>query len=130
MSTPAVRLLRSPSGRTVVVAPAGEQDVSTVPDLHDALQGASGSGARAVVVDLQAVSFVEARTVGELVRAHRELAAAGRDLLVINVAPRVVHALRLLDRARELRVVPLERLLTPAWLEDGALSPPRDPAGS
>lgn len=122
MSSP-VAQLRSPSGRTAVVQPTGDLDLSTLPSLEDALDGAYRSVARTLVVDLQHVAFVEWTTVGALLRVHRDLGRAGRTLVVVNVGPGVVRTLRLLDRRRELRVVPLERLLTPAWLEEGALSP-------
>ena len=119
--SPPVSQLRSPSGRTVVVQPTGDLDLSTLAALEEALDGAYGSVARTLVVDLQHVAFVEWTTVGALLRVHRDLDRAGRTLVVVNVGPDVVRTLRLLDRRRELRVVPLERLLTPAWLEDGAL---------
>ncbi|MCW2606591.1 MAG: hypothetical protein JWO60_1284 [Frankiales bacterium] len=126
MSAERSRLVRSPSGRTVVVTPVGVLDASAAAALRESLEAAAASGARVVVVDLQAAPGVEPVVCTVLVEASGTLRASGRALLVVNVLPHADRALRASDRTGELRVVPLERLLTPAWLEDGALSLPQD----
>ena len=126
MTSGRVRLLRSPSGRTAVLAPADELDPSSLRTLEDGLSAATAGAAIAVVVDLQSVDVLDAASFGLLLSAHRTLIGAGRDLLVINVGSEVSRTIALLDTDRELRVVTLERLLTPAWLEDGALPIPHE----
>src|ERR1044071_347975 len=66
-----------------VVELAGELDLYPAPELTDALQGGSGP----VVVDLQEVTFLDSTTLALLVREHRRLRTAGRDLTVL-VGPR------------------------------------------
>ncbi len=70
-----------PDADTVVVVAAGEADLSTVPDLRRALQEAS-AGRSQVLVDLDAVSFMDASTLGVLVEARLRMSAAGGILAV------------------------------------------------
>ncbi|MCW2777610.1 MAG: anti-sigma factor antagonist [Frankiales bacterium] len=114
----------SPSGRTVVLTPIGEQDVATVPVLRDALDRALTGRVRVVVVDLQHVPFLDATTAGALLAAHARCRTSVRDLVVVNVLPGPARTLRLLDPGRQLPMVTQERVLGPAWGEAGARPPP------
>jgi anti-sigma B factor antagonist len=66
-------------GRAVVII-RGDLDLFTAPRLHDALVGAIELGARHVVADLTDVTFIDSTALGVLIRAAKELRAAGGAL--------------------------------------------------
>ena len=101
----------------------GPQDAATLPALESGLAAAYESPARALVVDLAQVPVIDVVATCALVDASRALHRAARDLLVINVQPWVTRLLRRHDPDGELRLVTVERLLSPAWREAGALRP-------
>ena len=63
-----------------MVAIRGDLDLFTAPRLHDALIGSIELGARHVVADLTEVSFIDSTALGVLIRAAKELRAAGGAL--------------------------------------------------
>ena len=86
---------------TTLVALAGELDFYRVPALADALQAAAGR----VVVDLQEVTFVDSASLALLVREHRRLQAAGRELSVLvgEQTPTTAFAVTGIDRILTIR---------------------------
>jgi anti-anti-sigma factor len=76
------------------VTALGEFDLATATLLRDALTEACAFGGR-VVVDLAGVTFVDASTLGLVVRAHGELAAHGSTIEIVNPSPTVIRLLRL-----------------------------------
>lgn len=69
----------------VIVRPAGEVDLQTVPILRNALTAAVSAG-RHVIVDLSNVAYIDSTGFRELL-AHRRLCRE-RDLLMVLVNPR------------------------------------------
>lgn len=63
-----------------IVACSGELDLSTSPQLDDALAGLDGSD---IITDLTDVSFMDSTGVSVLVRHMRRLTDAGRRFVVI-----------------------------------------------
>jgi anti-sigma B factor antagonist len=84
---------RPESDRTVIRV-RGDQDLSNVSALSDALASATDLGRAAVVVDLSGVTFMDASTLGAIVRARNVLESQSRSLIVRCPSP---CALRLLD---------------------------------
>lgn len=70
-------------GATGVVAVSGELDIATASALRDALTEATDRGIRRLVVDLSRVTFVDSVGIGAIVRAKRDLGAAGRVAIVV-----------------------------------------------
>ncbi|HEY1702054.1 MAG TPA: STAS domain-containing protein [Trebonia sp.] len=70
----------------VLVAAAGEIDISTVPRLRGVLSALAVRGMR-VIVDLEEVSFIDASGLGALAAAVGRAAAAGGSLHVTAVPP-------------------------------------------
>ena len=68
-----IRVRRDPA--YVLVTVAGEIDIATVPALHERLTLLAATG-RAVVVDLDQVTFIDAAGLGALAGAARQAAAA------------------------------------------------------
>jgi anti-sigma B factor antagonist len=78
-----------------IVAVTGDVDISTSPDLREALAGvlhtSNGTCAnRAVVVDLSDVRFVDSTGLGVLVGAYTAVRNAGGRLAVVNDHPAVI----------------------------------------
>lgn len=70
----------TPSVGRAVVAIRGDLDLFTAPRLHDALVGSLELGARHVLADLTDVTFIDSTALGVLIRAAKELRAAGGEL--------------------------------------------------
>jgi anti-sigma B factor antagonist len=67
-----------------IVAVSGDVDISTSPDLREALANVLAAGSRSVVVDLSAVRFVDSTGLGVLVGAFTAVRNAGGRLAVVN----------------------------------------------
>jgi anti-sigma B factor antagonist len=70
----------TPTVGRAVVAVRGDLDLFTAPRLRDALIGASELGARHVIVDLTAVTFIDSTALGVLIGAAKRLHTAGGAL--------------------------------------------------
>lgn len=86
-------------GQTVVLALAGEADLSTAPRVGDRVRELLASGERRVRVDLTELGFLDSTAVGVLLRARRESVSAGVPFDLVcpeGPAHRVLHLLGLL----------------------------------
>ncbi len=86
-----------PSGRRPVtppvVAPAGELDMLIASGLRRELAQAA-VGADHVVLDLSRVTFMDSSAIGAIVAVHKELAARGGGVRLVNPQPpvqRILH---------------------------------------
>jgi len=103
-----IRVRRGPG--YAVAAVAGEIDIATVARLRDRLTALADSG-RAVIADLDQVSFIDASGLGVLVAASRHAAAHGACLQVVCGRGPARRLLRLTGLDRH---IPLTRTLTEA----------------
>ena len=71
-----------PTPHLVAVTPSGEADLAAVPALLAALTNAADEGAAHVLVDLDALTFFDASTLGLLVLADHRAAGDGSTFLV------------------------------------------------
>ena len=94
-----------------VVAARGELDVATAAGLQNALETARSSGARRLIADLAAVTFLDSAALGVIVKSARKLRMNGGELVVVTDDPRIVRVFEItgLDN-----VVRLERSLVEA----------------
>jgi anti-anti-sigma factor len=76
------------------VEAVGEFDLATVHILTDALETACESG-RNVKLDLGGVGFIDATTLGVIVRAHNLLVASGLGVEIVNPTAFLLRLLRL-----------------------------------
>ncbi len=83
------------AGRATRLVVRGELDAASAPRLRTHIRSALAAGITRVVVDLAAVSFIDAAGLGVLVGARRRLADAGGEL-------EVVHASRPVRRVLEI----------------------------
>jgi anti-sigma B factor antagonist len=83
-----------PDAATAVVEVAGEIDVATTPELRVTLhEVADTSEIRRVVVDLDAVEFIDSSGLGVLIGCARRLRAGGedRELLLVCSRPNIIR---------------------------------------
>jgi anti-sigma B factor antagonist len=81
-----VDVARRPYGALVVIA--GELDLATVPRVNGALAAEPVAGARAVVIDLAGVTFMDSTGLSALIELDRALAArSGRLVLACPEGP-------------------------------------------
>ena len=72
-----------------VLAVSGEVDVATVPRLREQLHSLVAQGDRCIVVDLDAVDFLDSTGLGVLVGALKRVRSSGGDLQLICTQPRI-----------------------------------------
>lgn len=82
-------------GGCTVITVAGDVDISTSPELRSALAEANGAGARAIVVDLSEVSFVDSTALGVLVGGYTGVRNNGGRFAVVNDYEAVLKVLRI-----------------------------------
>jgi anti-sigma B factor antagonist len=78
-----------------VVSVDGELDMSTAPELHDVLAAARRAREVDIVLDVGGLEFCDSAGLAVFVRAHNELEASGRRLIVAAPTPTVARILEL-----------------------------------
>ena len=73
-----------------IVAVSGELDISTSPWLRDRLVELAGSDAKRIVVDLEAVEFLDSTGLGVLVGGLKRMRSNGGDLVLVCTKPRIL----------------------------------------
>jgi anti-sigma B factor antagonist len=69
-------------GGDVTVAITGEVDVYTAPQLRERLYGVIADGAHRVVLDLEAMTFIDSTGLGVIVGTLKRLRQSGGDLVL------------------------------------------------
>jgi len=95
----------APVGAWSVVAVAGEVDVATAPRLRKEAIDLVAAGHHRMVLDLEAVDFMDSTGLGVLIGVLRRVTAVGGALRVVCTTPRLLDLFRLtgLDRVFDLR---------------------------
>ena len=78
-----------------VITVTGELDVFTAQQLRDRLQDAADTGCRVVMLDLGAVSFVDASALRTIAVCRKNLAAIDGSLHLVAWSPRFLRVCRL-----------------------------------
>jgi len=94
----ALEPLPGPPG-TLVLRLAGELDVATSGTLREHVDVALAASARAVVLDFEAVSFMDSSALRELIRAQATLRAANGLVVLVAAQPMVRRLLDLTGTA-------------------------------
>ena len=79
---------------SVAVSPAGDLDVSTSPKLLACIEELLAEGRSRIVLDLQAVTFIDSSGLGALVKAHKK-AAPPAELTVVQARPHIYRAMEI-----------------------------------
>ena len=90
-----------PDGGHVVVAPAGELDLSNDDRLEDEVRAHRRAGARRVVLDLRAVTFLDSSALRVLLSLRNAARRDGHELVLVP-GPRAVQRVFELSRTRAL----------------------------
>jgi anti-anti-sigma factor len=101
-------------GDTCVVSVDGEIDLASAPGLHDLLNTAIDLGARRLVADLSAVTFIDSSGLGVLIDCLRRLRRTGGNLIIVADREAVI---RTFEVAWLHNVFRMERSLTAALRE-------------
>lgn len=86
--------LDRPDGRTAVVRVAGELDLLTAPRLEALLARLAGE-TTAVVLDFQALEFIDSSGVHLVLQSVQALRQEGREVGIVGASPQVVRAFEL-----------------------------------
>jgi anti-sigma B factor antagonist len=92
---------RTVAGRTIVTV-SGELDLYTAPELRDAVLAAAEDRTGTVIIDLEAVPFMDSSGLGVIVGCLKHLREAGGDLALVSPPgspPTKLLSLTGLDRA-------------------------------
>jgi anti-sigma B factor antagonist len=90
--------------RTHVVAPCGEVDALTAPQLGRRLLGLAEEGKVRVVVDLSKVTFLDSTCIGVLVNALRQLRMRKGALVLVCPTERVLRPFQITGLVGHLRI--------------------------
>ena len=71
----------------------GDLDLVSAPDLRARLGGLSQGAPAYLVLDLSALQFVDSTGLGVLVGTHRRVRAAGGEVRIAGVSPRILRVL-------------------------------------
>jgi anti-sigma B factor antagonist len=87
-------------GDVTVASVSGEADLGSAPQLRTALTEAMDGGARRLLVDLSATTFIDSSTLGVVLGAAKRLRPDGGELVVCCSDPNVrrVFEITLLDK--------------------------------
>ena len=99
-----MRLEVTEHGGHVVVAPGGELDTASVDRLSQAIRAAFEGGRRLVVLDLEAVTFIDSTAVSALLREHGRAQDEGLSLRLAAAPGAVDRVLEMLGVAGALPV--------------------------
>jgi anti-sigma B factor antagonist len=94
-----------PAG-TVLVALAGELDLSSGADLRAEVDAAAQEGASRLVLDLSDTEFMDSSMLKELLRANAELSGAGAQVVLVAPRPPVARLLELTRTAELFTIAP------------------------
>lgn len=76
-----------------VLAVRGEVDMWTAPRLRQHLMSLIGEGREQVIIDLEAVDFLDSTALGVMVGAHKRLAERGGGLSLVCSQRRILRVL-------------------------------------
>ncbi len=103
MTTLDVRTSDRPDGIHVVLS--GELDLATAPKLEDELRRVEEAGPGIIVVDLQALSFMDSSGLRALLAADARSREAGRRFVLVRGDERVQRVLRITRLDERLEIV-------------------------
>ena len=110
---------------TRVIAVSGEIHVTTAPEFSQRLNGAIAAGARAVVIDMSGVEFIDSTGLSVLLNGLRRVTRAGGRLSLVVSNPTVLRLFEItrLDSTFDIqpsREAALDRVQSGAGSSDGA----------
>jgi anti-sigma B factor antagonist len=99
-----LEIIQRDAGDWTIVSVRGEVDLSTTPQLREALTTAAGSGS-AVAVDVREVPFMDSMGLGVLVGARRRAGESGTGFALISDGGPIIRLLDVSGLGTMFRVV-------------------------
>jgi anti-sigma B factor antagonist len=90
--------------RTHLVAPAGEIDALTAPQLGATLLGLAEKGRTDLVVDLSRVTFMDSTGIAVLLNTLRSLASRGRSMVLVCPTERILKPFEVTGLVNRLQI--------------------------
>ena len=90
MSIPSFDLRVVRQGSSAHIAPCGELDIATTPELEQALADAKADGVAEIVLDLRELSFMDSTGLRALAQANTRAETSGVSLAIIR-GPRQIE---------------------------------------
>ena len=90
MSLPSFDLRVARNGSSAHIAPCGELDIATTPELEQALADATADAVSEIVLDLRELSFMDSTGLRALAQANMRAEASGVSLSIIR-GPRQIE---------------------------------------
>ncbi len=95
MTIPSFDLRVVRDGRAVHIAPCGELDIATTPELEQALTDATADAAETIVLDLRELSFMDSTGLRALAQANSRADERGVALSIIRGARQIERVLEI-----------------------------------
>jgi len=86
---------RTVNNQTAVVAPVGEVDLHTAPEIKQHIAALSDQGCTQIVVDLSRIDYMDSTGLGVLVGALKRLREKDGELRLVQPTPRVMRVLEI-----------------------------------
>jgi anti-anti-sigma factor len=90
MTLPSFDLRVARNGRSVHLAPSGELDIATTPELEQALADATADGVVDIVLDLRELTFMDSTGLRALAQANSRAGESGIALSIVR-GPRQIE---------------------------------------
>ncbi len=91
-------------GDVAIVAVRGELDISTSPVLRDRLVELGSGQAKKLVVDLEAVEFLDSTGLGVLVGGLKRMRSKDGDLVLVCTKPRILKVFEITALTKVFRI--------------------------
>jgi anti-sigma B factor antagonist len=114
-------------GGVILVAVGGEIDVYTAPRLREALREAIQGGARRLIVDFNAVDFLDSTGLGVLVGGLKLLRANDGELVLVCAVERILKIFRITGLTKVFLIAPDVSTAREWFAEGGVLDVPPEP---
>lgn len=100
-----LQLEQRANGNAVMLTATGELDVASAAEFVSELKRAQSSSARALVIDLRALTFIDSSGLAALVKVEHESRASGKRLVVIKGPHQVQQLFELTGLAERLTLI-------------------------
>lgn len=95
MTIPSFDLRVVQNGSSTHIAPCGELDIATTPELEQALADATDRGVTEIVLDLRELTFMDSTGLRALAQASTRADAAGVDLAIVRGSRQIERVLEI-----------------------------------
>ena len=99
-----LRLSKDADGQTVRVHPVGSLDSTTAPTLERELTPLIGGAVKALVLDMEGVTFVSSAGIRVILAARKQMADRKGSLLIANLQPPVAKAFEIVRAIPDMNI--------------------------